>query len=156
MIAALKESIARITLNDDGLAYKKLFLCYHPRLLSFSYANTHYKEPSEEVVSGVFLKIRKIRRRLLTIDNSHLYIYASRKNISLKYLATEPRVREFSLDNTKTELKNLFFDPAQLPTTAGVFDQRAFQGLPPRFKMFFRLIKEGNRGLQEGSRTFTN
>ena len=84
---ALQEIVARVALNDDSAAYKVLFLHYHPKLLSFSYAITHCKESSEEVVSDVFLNIWNSRKTLLRIENFHLSLYVSTKNISLNYLA---------------------------------------------------------------------
>ena len=143
---ALHELIARIALNDDGVAYKKLFLHYHPRLLSFSYAITHCKQSSEEVVSDVFLKIWNARPTLLRITNFQLYLYVGTKNISLNYLAKQKREHVFSLDNVKTELKSLYYNPEQLMITSEMFlrIRRAVQDLPPKCQLIFKLVKEDN------------
>lgn len=149
--SALKELVARVALNEDSAAYKKLFLHYYPKLLSFSYAITHCKESSEEVVSDVFLNIWNARKTLLRIDNFHLYLYVSTKNISLNYLARQKREQVFSLDDVKTELKSLYFDPEQLMITAEMFRRicAAVQELPPRCQLIFKLVKEDNLRYKE-------
>lgn len=148
---ALQEIVARVALNDDSAAYKKLFLHYHPKLLSFSYAITHCKESSEEVVSDVFLKIWHTRKTLLRIANFHLYLYVSTKNISLNYLAKQKREKVFSLDDVKTELRSLYYDPEQLMITSEMFKRicGAIQALPPKCQLIFKLVKEDNLRYKE-------
>ena len=149
--AALKELIARIALNDDSAAYKKLFLHYHAKLLSFSYTITHCKESSEEVVSDVFLKLWTIRKTLLEVDNFRLYLYVCTKNISLNYLSKQKRTQVFSLDDAKAELKSLYFNPEQLMITSEMFKriQAAIEELPPKCRLIFKLIKEDGLSYKE-------
>ena len=148
---ARQELVARIALNDDSVAYKELFLHYHPRLLSFSLAITHCKESSEEVVSDVFVNIWKSRSRLLRIENFHLYLYISTKNISLNYLAKQKREQVFSLDDVKTEIQSLSFDPEQLMITSEMFNRirKAVAELPPKCQLIFKLVKEDNLRYKE-------
>jgi RNA polymerase sigma-70 factor (family 1) len=148
---ARQDLVARIALNDDSVAYKQLFLHYHPKLLSFSYSITHCKESSEEVVSDVFLNIWNARQRLLRIGNFHLYLYVSTKNISLNYLARQKREQVFSLDDVKTELRSLYFDPEQLMITSEMFQRirKAVQDLPPKCQLIFKLVKEDNLRYKE-------
>ena len=148
---ALYELVARVALNDDSAAYKKIFLHFHPRLLSFSYAITHCKESSEEVVSDVFLNIWHSRKTLLRIENVPLYLYVSTKNISLNYLAKQKRTQVFSLDDVKTELRSLYFDPEQLMITSEMFRRitAAVKELPPKCQLIFKLVKEDNLRYKE-------
>ena len=148
---ARQDLVARIALNDDSVAYKQLFLHYHLKLLSFSFSITHCKESSEEVVSDVFLNIWNTRNRLLRVENFHLYIYVCTKNISLNYLAKQKREQVFSLDNVKTELRSLYFDPEQLMITSEMFQriQKAVSDLPPKCQLIFKLVKEDNLRYRE-------
>ena len=148
---ARQELVARIALNDDGVAYKQLFLHYHPRLLSFSFAITHCRESSEEVVSDVFVNIWNARKTLLRIENFHLYLYVCTKNISLNYLARQKRQQVFSLDDVKTELRSLYFDPEQLMITSEMFQRirNAVQELPPKCQLIFKLVKEDSLRYKE-------
>ena len=147
----LKELVARVALNDDSAAYKKLFLAYYSRLLSFSFAITHCKESSEEVVSDVFLKIWNNRKTLLRIENFPLYLYVSTKNISLNYLAKQKREQVFSLDDVKTEFRSLYFDPEQMMITSEMFKRICFavKELPPKCQLIFKLVKEDNLRYKE-------
>lgn len=148
---ARKEMVARVALNDDSVAYKKLFLFYHPKLLSFSYAITHCKESSEEVVSDVFLNIWNHRKTLLRIDNFHLYLYISTKNISLNYLARQKKQQVFSLEDVKTEFHSIYYNPEQLMITAEMFKRirEAIKDLPPKCQLIFKLVKEDNLRYKE-------
>lgn len=149
--ALLKELTTMIAMNDDGNAYKKIFLFYYSRLVSFSYAITHCKESSEEVVSDVFVKIWNNRKTLLQVDNFHLYLYVSTKNISLNYLEKQKRAQVFSLDDTKVELKSMYFDPEQLLISSEMFKRicAAVQDLPPKCRLVFKLIKEDGLSYKE-------
>lgn len=141
---ALQNLLSQLALNDDADAYKKLFFHYHPKLLSFSYAITHNRQSSEEAVSDVFLNVWKGRKTLLRIANFQLYLYVSAKNISLNYLAKEKRAQVFSLDDVKSELNSLSYDPEQLLITAEMFKRirTAVQALPPKCRLIFKLVKE--------------
>ncbi len=149
--AALQEMVARIALNDDADAYKKLFLYYYPKLLSFSTSITHCKESSEEAVSDVFVNVWSLRKTLLRITNFHLYLYISTKNTSINYLERQRRTQAFSLDDVKTEFASLAYNPEQLLITAEMFRRicAAVQALPPRCRLIFKLVKEDNLRYKE-------
>ena len=140
----LSKLICRISLYDDVIAYKELFLLYHSRLINFSSSITKSKESAEEVVSDVFLKIWTNRSSLSRIENFHLYIYIVTKNQSINYLIKQKKEPYFSLDETVVEFNSFYLDPEQLMITAEMFHRirEAIQDLPPKCKMIFKLIKE--------------
>lgn len=142
--ALLKECIAKIALYGDAAAYKQLFLFYHPRLVPFSTGFTGNREASEEIVSDVFLKIWTGREGLLRIQNLHLYLYVSTKNLSLNYLEQGKRMKTFSLDDVQTEFRSIYYNPEQLLISAEMFRRlcSAVQSLPPRCRLVFKLVKE--------------
>lgn len=142
-IAALQDLITKVSLYDDEYAFKELFLFYQPRLLSFSFAFTHNRRTSEEVVSDVFLNIWKRRKSLLRISNLPLYLYVSTKNLSLNSLAKEKR-SVFSLDDVKAELPALVLNPEQMLITAEMVRRinAAIESLPPKCRLIFKLVKE--------------
>lgn len=149
--AAVKDLVTKVALNGDQLSYKKLFLFYHPRLLSFSFAFTHCRESSEEIVSDVFLKIWCNRNGLLRISNFHLYVYVSTKNLSLNCVEKQKRTKTFSLDDVQAEFRSLYFDPEQLLITAEMFKRlyAAVQSLPPKCRLIFKLIREDGLSYKE-------
>lgn len=130
--------------NDDALAFKELFLLYHPRLIQFSYSVTHSKVQAEEIVSDVFTKIWLKRKTLIKIKNLHLYLYISTKNLSINYLVKEKKEKTFSLDEAVVEFRNFYFDPEQILLSVEM--QRrihfAILQLPPQCQLIFKLIKE--------------
>lgn len=149
--ALLKDLFSKLALNGDPVAYKKLFLFYYPRLLSFSCGFTHCKEASEEIVSDVFVKIWSNRDSLLRVTNFHLYIYVSTKNASLTCVEKQKRDKTFSLDDVNTEFKSIYYDPEQLMISAEMFKRIcvAVQSLPPRCRLIFKLIKEDGLSYKE-------
>ncbi len=153
MIAAspLKKLLNRIALYDDAVAYKELFLLYHPRLIRFAATITHSKEAAEEVVSDVFLKIWNNRTTLSRIENFHLYVYVVTKHLSINCLLKLKKDRSFSLDDTVVELKSIYLDPEQIMITAEMHNrlQHAVNSLPPKCRLIFKLIKEDNLKYRE-------
>ena len=139
----LKALAGRIV-DDDPLAYKELFLLYHPRLLQFSFSITHSKEVAEELVSDVFLKIWLRRKSLSDIDNLHLYLYVSTKNLSINWVLKQRRERTFQLDDIVVEFKSFHSDPEQMLISSEMFRriQFAIQQLHPRSQLIFKLVKE--------------
>jgi RNA polymerase sigma-70 factor (family 1) len=146
MIAAslLTSLLQRIAQHDDPVAYKELFLLYHKRLVSFSRAITKTKESAEEVVSDVFLKIWTTRYTLIKIENFHLYIYVTTKNLSINRLLKEKRQQSFSLDEIEINTKNIYSDPEQLMITAEMYKRvrLAIESLPPKCQLIFKLVRE--------------
>lgn len=140
----LKKLTDKIALYDDALAYKELFLLYHKRLVQFSMTITHSKESAEEVVSDVFLKIWTTRSNLTRIENFHLYIYITTKNLSINRYLKEKKEQSFSLDEIVVDVKSLYGNPEQLMITSEMFKriQKAIESLPPKCQLIFKLIKE--------------
>jgi RNA polymerase sigma-70 factor (family 1) len=140
----LNKLLNRIALYDDAIAYKELFLLYHSKLVQFSSSITHSKESAEEVVSDVFLKIWNGRTTLTRIENFHLYIYVSTKNLSINSLLKQKRTESFSLDDTVIEFKSICPNPEQLMITAEMHKRLyyAINELPPKCRLIFKLIKE--------------
>jgi RNA polymerase sigma-70 factor (family 1) len=140
----LKKLTTRIAVDDDTVAYKELFLLYHPRLINFAKSITGTKESAEEVVSDVFLKIWTNRAALTSVENFHLYIYIITKHLSINCFMKQKRERSFSLDETVVEFKSIYLDPEQLMITGEMLKRirRAIRELPPRCQMVFKLVKE--------------
>jgi RNA polymerase sigma-70 factor (ECF subfamily) len=153
MIAAnsLQYLIERVSLYDDTTAYKELFLKYYSRLLHFSYSITHSKETSEEIISDIFLQIWNKRKTLTGIQNFHLYLYVSTKNLSINRLRKLKKEKVFSLDEVIVEFKSIYYDPEQLLITSEMYKRifQAIQALPPRCQLIFKLIKEDHLSYKE-------
>ena len=140
----LNKIVYQVSVHNDSMAYKELFLLYYNRLIQFATSLTHSRQSAEEVVSDVFLKIWTNRAGLIKIENIHLYLYVTTKNHSINYLVREKKQISFSLDDVSVELKSIYYDPEQLMITAEMFKRirSAVQALPPRCRLIFKLVKE--------------
>jgi RNA polymerase sigma-70 factor (family 1) len=146
----LQNLVHRIA-SDDPIAYKELFLLYQPRLVNFSCSIIHTREPAEEIVSDIFLKIWVNRKNLHEILNLHLYLYISTKNASINYVLQQKKKKYFSLDETIVELRSIYYDPEELMITAEMLKriQQAIQQLPPKCRLIFKLVKEDSLKYKE-------
>ena len=143
--------IRKVALYDDAIAYKKLFLHYHQRLVQFSTAITHSRESAEEVVSDVFMKIWINRQSLMRIDNFPLYLYITTKNISINRFLKDKKRTSFSLEEVSVKLQSLSLDPEKLLISAEMCKriQQSVNELPARCQLVFKLIKEDGLSYRE-------
>jgi RNA polymerase sigma-70 factor (ECF subfamily) len=140
-IQELQRKIARF---DDQQAYKELFTSLYSYLFHFARSLVKTKEPAEEIISDVFIKVWEKRKDLEKIDNLKLYLYVSTRNFAYNYLDKQKRSATNPLDEMQADLTSLYFDPEQLLITADMLAriQKAIDQLPPKCKMIFKLAKE--------------
>ena len=130
---------------DDQQAYKVLFTALYPYLYPFALALVKTKEPAEEVVSDVFIKVWEKRKELPKIENLRLYLYVTTRHIALNYLDKQKRKPTRPLDGfQQAELISVHLDPEQLLITADMMAmlRKAIDQLPPKCKVIFKLVKE--------------
>jgi RNA polymerase sigma-70 factor (family 1) len=135
----------RIAHYDDQQAYKLLFTALYPYLYPFARALVKTKEPAEEIVSDVFIKVWEKRKELDKIDNLKLYLYVATRHIALNYLEKEKRKPTNPIDYFQhAELISVHLDPEQLLITADMMAllRKAVDQLPPKCKVIFKLVKE--------------
>ncbi|HEX3935518.1 MAG TPA: RNA polymerase sigma-70 factor [Puia sp.] len=135
----------RIACHDDQHAYKLLFTALYPYLFPFAQALVKLKEPAEEIVSDVFIKVWEKRKELPKIENLRLYLYVATRHIALNYLDKQKRRPTRPLDGFQhAELISVNLDPEQLLITADMMAllRKAIDQLPPKCKVIFKLVKE--------------
>ena len=113
--------------------------------ISFARALVKAKEPAEEVVSDVFIKVWEKRRELEKIESLKLYLYVATRHIALNYLDKQRRKSTKPLDYFQhSELISVNLDPEQLLITADMMAmlRKAVDQLPPKCKVIFKLVKE--------------
>jgi RNA polymerase sigma-70 factor (ECF subfamily) len=135
----------RIANHDDQQAYKLLFTALYPYLYPFALALVKLREPAEEVVSDVFIKVWEKRKELPKVENLRLYLYVTTRHIALNYLDKQKRKPTRPLDGFQHgELISVHLDPEQLLITADMMAllRKAIDGLPPKCKVIFKLVKE--------------
>jgi RNA polymerase sigma-70 factor (family 1) len=140
-IQELQRKIARF---DDQQAYKELFTSLYSYLFQFARSLVKAKEPAEEIISDVFIKVWEKRKDLEKIENLKIYLYVSTRNCAYNYLDKQKRSATNPLDDIQADATSLYFDPEQLLITADMLAriQKAIDQLPPKCKMIFKLAKE--------------
>src|SRR5580692_13170416 len=88
----------RIAYFDDQQAYKELFIGLYTYLFPFAKTFVKTKEPAEEIVSDVFIKVWEKRKGLEKIKNLKVYLYVTTRNIALNYLEKQKRAVTHSIE----------------------------------------------------------
>jgi len=140
----LKQLLRLIAFNDDQAAYKELFMLLYYRLKKFAYSILKSNEEAEELIQDVFLLIWEKRNQLTTIELPRLYFYTTTRNLALtrinqrkKHIRTAPEDWLVNLNSIYFEPEKLFISEETLRKISG-----AINGLPPRCRLIFKLVKE--------------
>ncbi|HEY4154353.1 MAG TPA: RNA polymerase sigma-70 factor [Puia sp.] len=140
-----------IALYEDLRAYRSLYDLLSGSLHRFSYAFVKSNEAAEEIVSDVFVKLWQIRDRLIEIENLKEYLYIITKNFSLNYIAKNYKHPVITLDSIDLETLIQIQSPEELCISADLVSKirQVIQGLSPRCRMIFQLVKEENLKYRE-------
>jgi len=136
--------LARIA-TGDAEAFRQVYVFYYKRLYQFAYALVKIREPAEEIVEDVFVRIWQQRETIGSIVNIRVYLYTAIKNASLNYLSQKARqsITE-PFDHIHIGMESPAGTPEQILITAEIQQkiQLAVKALPPRCKMIFKLVRE--------------
>ena len=143
-LVAIAELQKRIALYDDMKAYRELCDIFFHRLNRTAYAFLKSKEPAEEIVSDVFIKVWQIRAKLTEIDNLSVYLYTVTKNLCLKYITRQYKNPVTSLDIMHFETSIDFNTPEDICISADIIKKirQALDELPPKCRLILQLVKE--------------
>lgn len=130
--------------NGDQQSLEVLFEKYYYRLCDFAFYFVRSFDLTEEIVSDVFLKIWRNRRRLSATGNFKAYIYTAVRNQALNYIEKEQNQNLLeSLDDLDQEVTSERYHPEQ-ELLFKEFKNRieAFiNTLPPRRRLIFKLSR---------------
>lgn len=139
----------RMSFSDDEAALAELHDLYFYRLykLCFSFIGT--KEAAEEVTSDVFISIWQKRHLLPNVSNPELYLLKCARNAAISHIrkqrheTPEENLHDFSIDWE--------ISPEQILISSEMVRHihAAIDSLPPKCKLIFLLIKEGNMKYRE-------
>ena len=133
-----------IAAGDQG-AFRQVYACFYQRLCQFALAIVKSREPAEEIVEDVFVRIWQQRAQATSISNLRAYLYTATKNNALNYLSKKASdsITE-AFDHIQIEMDGSAVTPEQVLITAEIFQkiQKAVDALPPRCKMIFKLVRE--------------
>lgn len=137
----VRQWISAISRGDES-AFKEFFNYYHPRLYGYALTMIQSHNPSEEVVSDVFIKVWTGRKRLSSIENVNHYMFRAVKNQALNHLEKR-KLETVDLDQVKDNEIGDFIQPDLSVLKSELADQiqSAIESLPPRSKLIFGLIR---------------
>lgn len=137
----VRQWISAISRGDES-AFKEFFNYYHPRLYGYALTMIQSHNPSEEVVSDVFMKVWTGRKRLSSIENVNHYMFRAVKNQALNYLEKR-KLETVDLDQVQDNKIGDFIQPDLSVLNRELADQiqSAIESLPPRSKLIFGLIR---------------
>ncbi len=125
-------------------AYRQLCELFFHRLHRTAYAFIKSKEPAEEIVSDVFIKVWQIREKLTEIENLNVYLYTVTKNLCLKYITRQYKNPVASLDSMHFETSIDFNTPEEICISTDLVKKirQALDELPRKCRLILQLVKE--------------
>src|ERR1700688_1209197 len=81
----------RISRFNDQLAYKELFASLYPSLFQFVTRILKIRQPAEEIVSDVFIRIWEKRETLEEINNIQVYCFVRPRHLCMNHLKKKKR-----------------------------------------------------------------
>lgn len=143
-LACIPELQKQIALYDDMKAYRQLCDLFYQRLYRTAYAFLKSKEPAEEIVSDVFIKVWQLRAKLQEVENLSVYLYTVTKNLCLKYITRQYKNPVTSLDIIHFETSIDFNTPEDICISADLIRKirMALDELPPKCRLILQLVKE--------------
>ncbi|NLR82244.1 RNA polymerase sigma-70 factor [Chitinophaga eiseniae] len=144
MHVTMEELLYRIQFHDDQLAFKALYQQQVFRLYQFAFAFVKQRQPAEEIVNDVFVKLWEKRHQLDKIGQIRVYLYVAVKNAALNQLRRPAIFTETDLDSLHVQHFRLEPDTEQLLLTHELQQAiaSAVEQLPPKCKMIFKLVKQ--------------
>ena len=134
----------RIQFENDETAFREFYEANVFRLFQFAFTFVQSREPAEEIVNDVFLKLWHSRGRIDQIENLSVYLYVSVKNTASNYLRQSKGRSMVDLNGQAVHHFYLSPDPEQLLVTDELRRriEAAIEELPARCKLIFKLVKE--------------
>ncbi len=139
----LKDIAYRIAGNDHS-ALKRLYDHYNDSFYQLAFAIVHSAEMAEEIVEDVFIQVWKKRSRIATVENLHLYLYVTTRNISRSYLRKYRKQRYINFDNLALPYFRIEITPEDIMISGEVIQRvnTVINELPSKCRLIFKLVKE--------------
>lgn len=137
--------VERIALFSDQEAFEKLYYHFRRKIYHFALAIVKSPEIAEEITSDVFMNCWKSRARLLEVENINLYMYVATKNLAIRQLSRDNKVKQFSIDDMDVDrLQSTYHNPEETLLNAELIRhlENAIRSLPPRCKLIYRMVKD--------------
>jgi RNA polymerase sigma-70 factor (ECF subfamily) len=138
------EALLQAVLHEDDYgAFEKLFHMTHRSLLAFCQKFVSHRYIAEELVSEVFVKIWKNRKRIIISASGKSYLYTSVRNMAYDHLRKEKKSIWTDLDEAGTLFCNAYnpHQHSEYEEFKARIDQ-AVAGLPKKCRLIFQLSRD--------------
>lgn len=118
---------------------------YYDRLVNFVCGYVKQREPAEEIVSELFVRLWLKRSQLSLISSPEAYLYVSAKNAALNYCRDNPSFKSVPVDEAVSGIAaaSIAVPFSSLEDEELMMKLRqAIESLPARRKIIFKLVKE--------------
>lgn len=147
-IVALLHSVS---VNSDEPSYRQLFDIFYPPLERFSRCFLGSRELAEEAASDAMIALWEQRQRLMEIENVRVWLFVIARNKCLNMLRHQESRATLPLHPGSIDISLTGSDPEQICINSEMRKkmEKAVNGLPPRCKLIFKLVKEEGLSYKE-------
>ncbi len=141
--------LTQLMANDNERAFKQFFDLLYPRFYRLAYHYVKSDVLCDELVSDVFMKIWKNRKKLIKIDRLDFYFFKSIKNQACTYHKRELRV-ELEKESAKS-FRIEYEEPENLliAKELAYAVEQAISSLPDKCQIIFRLVRENKMSYKD-------
>lgn len=125
-------------------SYKTLFLYFHKPLLDLAASFLKSREPSEEIVCDVLMKVWTMKESLLKIKNLKFYLYQAVRNAAINELEKNKKYISAQIDDFETKPDTSLYNPEELFMKEELSHKIicAIKELPPKCQLVYKLVRE--------------
>lgn len=144
MVKVINDKLLCRIKQGDEKSFRILFNFIYPKLINIALIYIPNKADAEDVVSNVFFKLWKNRKKIENIDNIESYLCVSVKNQSLSFIKKNKKIISASeLSDSILEIPDYSIDSEE-----NIFIEELYQHidrvtdlLPTKCKEIFKLAK---------------
>ncbi|MEP7259279.1 MAG: RNA polymerase sigma-70 factor [Flavitalea sp.] len=130
--------------ENDHTALKALYDHYSTAFFQLAHAIVNSREMAEEIVEDVFIQVWKKRTRIGKVENLHLYLYVTTRNISRSYLRKYGHKKFINFDEVQLPYYCVDITPEDAMISGEIIQRinASINELPPKCRLIFKLVKE--------------
>lgn len=130
-----------IAYERSSIAFRRLFSEFHQDLFQFGMSIIKVKEPVEDIIADIFLKMWLMEKRLMEVEQIKTYLFRALKNNALRYLQSQPIQEDIAsisdMPNMSTDIEGNYISRENIQII-----QHAIAQLPAKCQMAFILVKD--------------
>lgn len=152
----LNRLLEKVVKENCRRSFDRIFDYYYPKLVDFADLYLESRESAEEIASDVLLKLFVKRQFWLFVDKPEAYLYKAVKNLSISHLRKAKKAFHLTNLQEKPEVYKVI-EPEASPEKKLIEEEfyrallKIVEGMPPRRKMIFKLIKQEGKSYKEVS-----